>query len=199
MKFPILTALQGNNADLFADIAQLYIPSEGLSLDMTWGLGNFWKKTSRKVIGIDAVTPTAHIVADLRHLPFKSSSFDAVVLDPPYAKRVGTSIKASIAQPYQLDNAISPTGHIETTSLYMAGATEALRVLKARGVLIIKCQDEIESGKQRFNHVNYLSLPGYVCEDLFVMMQSSIPAMREPYQLHARKNHSYFIVHRKKK
>ncbi len=196
---PVLTAKVGRNAALFEEIARLYIPGRRV-LDMTWGRGNFWNPCSLDrfdVVGMDLVTPR-DVQADLRHLPFKDESFDAVVLDPPYAKRVGTSIKASIAAPYGLAHPQAPTGNAEVTFVYRQGATEALRVLTPGGILILKCQDEIESGKQRWNHVALLTLPGFVCEDLFVLVQTSTPAMRVPYQLHARKNHSYFIVHRKR-
>lgn len=196
---PVLTAKVGRNADLFNDITRVYFKDGARVLDSTWGRGNFWNEGSLaryNVVGMDLVTPL-HIQGDVRNLPFREASFDAMVLDPPYAKRVGTSIKASIAAPYQLDHALSPTGTVETMAMYHAGAYEALHVLRVGGYLILKCQDEIESGKQRWNHVALLHLPGFVCEDLFVMVQQSTPAMRVPYQLHARKNHSYFLVHRK--
>lgn len=195
---PILTAKQGHNVDLFTDILDLYVPEGSRVLDMTWGRGNFWAETeSREVIGIDIATPK-DCLADLRYTPFSDSVFDAVVLDPPYARRVGTSIKSSIAEPYGLAAAEAPIGWEATRKLYRDGAKEALRLLRDGGVLILKCQDEIESGKQRWNHVALLEIEGYICEDLFVLVQKGVPAMRVPYQLHARKNHSYFIIQRKK-
>lgn len=41
---PLLTCKQGTNADLFPDIAALYIPEGSRVLDATWGRGIFWKK-----------------------------------------------------------------------------------------------------------------------------------------------------------
>ena len=169
-------------------------------LDCTYGRGNFWTdelKSRINLVSVDAYTP-ASVKADYRHLPFRAESFDVVVFDPPYAKRPGTSMKESIASPFGLATELAPMGNLALMQDYYCVAEQALSLLRPRGILILKCQDEIESGKQRFNHVPLLSIPGYICEDLFVLVQQGIPAMRVPYQLHARKNHSYFVVQRKR-
>ena len=65
-------------------------------------------------------------------------------------------------------------------------------------MLIVKCQDEVCSNRQRFTHVEimreYEEL-GFVAEDIFVVMRSNRPGVsRMARQVHARKNHSYFLV-----
>ena len=70
-------------------------------------------------------------------------------------------------------------------------------MLKKKGRIIVKTQDEIESGRQRHTHieiVQLLELFGFRVLDTFVLVQPTIPAMREKYQLSARKNHSYAII-----
>ncbi|MDR1923773.1 MAG: hypothetical protein LBQ66_05310 [Planctomycetaceae bacterium] len=82
--------------------------------------------------------------------------------------------------------------------LYFTAAQEAFRVLKSGGVYIVKCQDEVCALKQRLTHVeiiNELTKYGFVAEDLFVVTRNGkhgVSVMLK--QLHARKNHSYFLV-----
>ena len=85
--------------------------------------------------------------------------------------------------------------------LYFKSAHEAYRVLRGEGIYIVKCQDEVCANQQRLTHVeiiNELSEIGFVVEDLFVVVRRNKPGVsRILKQLHARKNHSYFLVFRK--
>ena len=63
---------------------------------------------------------------------------------------------------------------------------------------IVKCQDEVCANRQRFTHVEiiqeYQGL-GFIAEDLFVVVRNNRPGVsRTVRQVHARKNHSYFLV-----
>ena len=85
--------------------------------------------------------------------------------------------------------------------LYFRAITQAHRVLRPRGVLIVKCQDEVCAGKQRLTHVeliNFAATLGFACDDLFVLVRSGKPGVsRLLHQRHTRKNHSYFLVFRR--
>ena len=89
--------------------------------------------------------------------------------------------------------------HKDIIQLYMDGAKEAHRLLKDKGILIIKCQDEIESSKQKWSHIELMSIPGFLAEDLFILVRSGgvLIDKRWKKQYHSRKNHSYFVVLRK--
>ena len=91
--------------------------------------------------------------------------------------------------------------HEAVLDLYFSAAREAYRVLKPKGILIVKCQDEVCANKQRLTHVEItveLATMGYVVEDLFVLLRRNLPGVsRVLVQRHARKNHSYFLVFRK--
>jgi tRNA G10 N-methylase Trm11 len=133
-------------------------------------------------------------LVDFRHLPYKSAFIDCLVLDPPYMHG-GPTIKASLNDCYHNAN----TGHESVIRLYAGGILEAARVLKKKGIIIVKCQDETESGKQCFSHVeliHLLEMLGFNVIDLFVMVQGSIPITRKGPQKSARKNHSYALVAR---
>lgn len=204
---PILTALVGDNSDLFARAVSLYLHDGDRVLDMTYGLGVFWRKIDQSrfdLIRNDIAPELGDYHDDLRQTRWPTDSLDAVVLDPPYASRSGSSVPASVDRAYKnrefaLDHRIS--GIAAMMEFYFVGMAEAYRLLHKGGILFVKCMDIVESGKQERNHITIwmdaLQL-GYRDEDLFVMVQKGIPTMRHKYQIHARKNHSYLWVFRKK-
>jgi hypothetical protein len=190
MTTPILTGCVGTNADLFPSILKLYVPDGSVVADVTFGRGVFWRNVEEGKYQLKATDLQDGV--DFRNLPYEDSSIDALILDPPYMHG-GESVKNSINQCYK--NRIC--GHESVIRLYAGGILEAARVLKKRGRIIIKTQDEIESGRQCHTHIELIQLLeifGYKILDTFVLVQSTVPAMRLPYQLSARKNHSYAIV-----
>ena len=65
----------------------------------------------------------------------------------------------------------------------------------------MKCQDEIESGHQRWSHIEFLEIAreiGFEAIDLFVLVQMQQPVYRQLAQQHTRKNHSYLWIFRKR-
>ena len=85
--------------------------------------------------------------------------------------------------------------------MYYSAGCEAVRVLKSKGIMIVKCQDEVSANKQHLTHVeiiNEYTKHGLTIEDLFVMIRNNRPSISTlKKQVHARKNHSYFLVFRK--
>ena len=82
--------------------------------------------------------------------------------------------------------------------MYFQAGKEAYRVLREKGVLIVKCQDEVSAGKQWLTHIeiidNYEKM-GFYTKDLFILIRPNKPSVsRLKQQVHARKNHSYFLV-----
>ena len=188
----ILTAKKGNNDDLFRDVLEMYVQEGSIIADVTYGRGVFWKQVDTSKY--DLRTTDLMDGVDFSNLPYTSRSIDCVVLDPPYMHG-GKTVKKSINDCYKNAN----ESHADVMRLYGRGIIEAARVLKKKGVIIIKIQDEIESGKQKLGHVevlNMLEIFGYLVLDLFVLVQKTMPAMRLDYQKTARKNHSYFLVAR---
>ena len=83
-------------------------------------------------------------------------------------------------------------------AFYLDAAQEAQRVLRHRGVLLVKCQDAVSAGRQHLTHVdiiNALRERGMYAKDLFILGRANAPAVsRILRQVHARKAHSYLIV-----
>jgi hypothetical protein len=192
-KTPILTAITGTNADLIPRILTMYVPDGSTIADVTFGKGVFWRKVD--VTNFNFLKSDLLDGVDFRRLPYADSSIDVLVLDPPYA-HCGKSMLSGLNSSYQNQN---NTSHESIVRLYAGGLVEAARVVKSKGLVIVKTQDETESGKQRFSHIEIiqlLELFGFAVIDLFVLMQTGLPIMREKYQKSARKNHSYALVAR---
>ena len=188
---PILSCIQGNNTKLIEEVSKLFLDRDRIIVDITYGKGVFWKGINLDVIGSDK-RGNVDLKADFRMLPYKSESVDVVVFDPPYMHG-GKTVKKSINQCYQNEN----TSHESVIRNYGLGILEGARILKKRGKIFVKCQDEIESGRQRFSHmevIRLLELFGFKILDMFVLMQDHIPTMRLNYQKTSRKNHSYLVV-----
>src|SRR6185437_7282335 len=105
----------------------------------------------------------------------------------------GGSIKRSLDKCYR--NGERGGSWRDVLPMYLDGAKEARRVLVDGGLLILKTQDTVVNHRQFYLHAHLLDLPGFLAEDLFVVVQRGRPLMSGKWkrQYHARKNHSYFL------
>jgi DNA methylase len=204
----VLTAHLGGNAEVFPKVLELHVPEGATVADVTWGKGVFWSKVPPdryRMLATDLKTGT-----DCRDLPYESGSIDCVVLDPPYMEGLfrrstghlaGGGSHSAFRENYsdgQPTNGDGPKWHGAVLDLYFKAGREAERVLKANGVLVVKCQDEVSANRQWLTHVEIINeylRYGFYCKDLFIVMRTNKPVIaRLKKQVHARKNHSYFLV-----
>ena len=198
----VFSAYVGGNEDIFPYVLSLYVAPQSTVADVTYGKGVFWRNIPEdryKVLPSDIQQGV-----DCRKLPYRDGGIDCVVLDPPYMHSPGGtahSVHSAFENHYRNNGTGNRTGrkyHEAVLALYEDAGTEAYRVLRERGVLIVKCQDEVCSNRQRFTHVEIMQLYeriGFVAEDLFVVVRQNRPGVsRTIRQVHARKNHSYFLV-----
>lgn len=78
----VLTAMVGTNAELFQQIAKLYIPRGSVVADVTFGQGVFWRNVDTSLY--DFYWSDLADGIDCRSLPYEPEMFDVVVSDPPY-------------------------------------------------------------------------------------------------------------------
>ena len=209
----VLSAHLAGNAELFPQIMALHVPPGAVVADVTFGGGVFWKRVPPgryRLLPTDLATGT-----DCRALPYADGSIDAVVLDPPYMEgllrakaetRGGLGSHAALRSAYSSGRemagpAASGRWHQAVLDLYLEAAGEARRVLRDHGVLVVKCQDEVSANRQELTHVQIvcaLAEMGFYARDLFVLVRPNRPNVaRLVRQVHARKNHSYFLVFQK--
>lgn len=206
-----VSAHVGTNSDVFPCILDLHVPAGSVVADVTYGKGIFWQKVAPdlyKVLPSDIATGT-----DCRDLPYADGTIDCVVLDPPYMegfyRKPGRSVAgrgtySTFRRAYSngteeaANGPHAPKYQEAVTALYVEAGHEAKRVLRDRGIFIVKCQDAVCANRQHLTHVeiiNAYSEMGFYAKDLFVLVRSNRPAIsRLIQQRHARKNHSYFIV-----
>lgn len=195
-----------NNAELIRDavVPLGYLRDNWLTLDPTYGLGRFWTLwRPRVLIGLDldpakCLTPGPPGVdfRELHHL-WPVPTFDAVVFDPPY-KLNGTSTGKGAAASdadYGVDRWM---GVAERHQLIADGITECTRVLRPGGMLLVKCQDQVNGGKVRWQtriFADHAEGLGHRLVDRFDLASyRAQPAGRR--QLHARRNTSALLVFR---
>jgi tRNA G10 N-methylase Trm11 len=191
----IFTAKVGDNSDLFPDVLSIFVPDGSRILDMTFANGVFWKKVDVSKYNLttnDLFNEKASIHEDFRNTSFPEKEFDAVVLDPPYMR---TNNKAGVMASNYNNQTINLKTHAAILQLYRDGIKEARRLLKYNGILIVKCQDEVESKKQKWTHIELMNSDGFIPEDLFVLVRNGGVLIRPTHknQQHGRKNHSYFF------
>jgi hypothetical protein len=203
----VFSGYQGTNEDVFPHILSLYVPPGSAVADVTYGRGVFWKRVAKDAYKLFASDIKDGV--DARDLPYPKGSVDCVVFDPPYMHTPGGTahVNHQNYESYYCNNA-NGTGsgkkyHEAVLDLYFAAGREARRVLRSEGIYIVKCGDEVCANQQRLTHVeviNELTKDGFVVEDLFVLLRNNRPGVsRLIRQVHARKNHSYFLVFRKSK
>lgn len=201
----IFTSRIGTNDELFPQILSLYVASGSKIADVTYGRGVFWKQVPKgnyRLMATDALKGV-----DCRSLPYKNDSIDCVVLDPPYMHTPGGTAHVghqNYEGYYRNNSTTDGSGrkyHEAVLDLYFSAGAEAHRVLKNQGIFIVKCADEVCANRQRLTHVeltNEYCSKGFIAEDLFVLVRRNRPGVsRMLKQIHARKNHSYFLVFRK--
>lgn len=205
----VVSAHVGNNADIFPSVLRLHVQDGWKIADVTYGKGVFWRKIDTEKYDFhrsDIADGT-----DCCDLPYEDESFDCIVFDPPYMEgffRNGNSIKAGAgthnafrdhySNGHEAPKSEGGKWHAAVLELYEEGGREAHRVLRDRGVFIVKCQDEVSANRQNLTHVEVINAyaeKGFFCKDLFVVVRPNKPGMsRLLKQVHARKNHSYFLV-----
>ncbi len=198
----VLSAYADGNEVVFPKILDIYVKPGSVVADVTYGKGVFWRGIPDDRYDLRATDIQDGV--DCRNLPYADEEIDCVVLDPPYMHSPGGTAHQAhtpFERYYANNGSGGHTGskyHEAVLDLYRDAGREAYRVLRERGVLIVKCQDEVCSNRQRFTHVEIMLAfddMGFVAEDLFVVVRSNRPGVsRTVRQVHARKNHSYFLV-----
>lgn len=209
---PVLTGHLGDSDVSFRAIAKLYIRPTDLVVDLTYGYGRFWRRVEAmpRVVRMDLDWRHPHkrmdVVANFREpLPFRAGVANVVVYDPDF--KFGSRHDMNDDQDGYGNNGrpVEERGRVAVWRRYGITLEERMYpLLKPGGLAILKGQDGVEGGR---NHL-FLHMPALLPTpdwrerwellDVFVSVRKTDPRMRHSYQFHARKNHSYFVVLRKR-
>lgn len=189
----MIQSISYSQDEILQNIITLHCPG-GFELDPTYGSGNFYKKIPRPKFCFD-LYPKFDFVqqADCRDIPVEKCSISSIIFDPPFIHAPGrNSIMGKQFGGYK--------SQAEIYELYWRSMRCFDKILGPKGILVFKCQDIIESGKQVMNHClvyNMALAMDWKVLDLFILLSKNrIKGFNHKRQLHARKFHSYFWVFR---
>ena len=189
-------SLTYNEKDIIRWIILLHNNGKPFDVDPTYSTGRFWDDIPGPRLKFDIKPQVEDVIeADARKLPLPDSSVESIMFDPPFvvAMPTGEGEQGIIRNRFGYFKNIP-----ELWSFYKDAMKEFKRILKTKGILVFKCQDTIDSGKQYMSHfeiMKYAEELGYYCKDFFILGRTNVmfsPNMKN--QQHARKNHCYFIV-----
>lgn len=183
------------NAHMIRDVARLgYLHEDWRTLDPTFGNGTWWKLWQPDYLVACDIDPDRSPLGrsiDVTRLPMRDGYFDAVAFDPPY-KLNGTPT-ADVDGRYGVHVYRSRE---DRHRLILDGVTECARVLAVGGFLIVKCQNQVNGGKVRWQtdivtaHAAGLRLDKV--DELHMLGYRPQPEGRR--QEHARRNHSTLLI-----
>lgn len=189
----IIKSISFDEHEILEWIIELHCPN-GFELDPTYSTGQFYAGIPKPKYRFD-INPSAPgvIKADIRDLPIKSHSIRTIMFDPPFVTGMptGKGKRGIIRDRFGYYKNIQ-----ELWAMYFSALSEFLRIMSTGAVLVFKCQDVIESGKQYLSHVKIINMAeniGFYTKDLFILCAHN-RIISQNRQFHARKYHSYFIV-----
>jgi hypothetical protein len=189
----IIRSISFDEHEILEWIIELHCP-QGFELDPTYSTGRFYSgiPQPKYKFDIDPRGPGV-IQADVRHLPVKDNSINSIMFDPPFViKNVTTRDLTGI-----VEKRFSAYPSAEALyDFYYQSIKEFQRILIPGAVLVFKCQDTIDSGRQYLSHVQIVNMAeqsGFYTKDLFILCAHK-RIISQNRQFHARKYHSYFLV-----
>jgi len=191
----LIKSISYDQEEIIKWIIKLYCPN-GIQLDPTYSKGVFYKNIKKPEFRFDIEPQVEGVIkSDCRELPIEDSSIRSIMFDPPFIASIPKDKPTGIInQRFGYYRNIQK----EMWDMYHDALDEFYRILRQDGILIVKCQDTIDSCKQYLSHVeiiNYAVKLGFYPKDLFILLaENRIIGKHHHKQQHARKFHSYFIV-----
>lgn len=193
-KGEIAFSLSFDQDKILKDILRLYNNGNPFDVDCTYSRGVFYKKIPQPLLKFDIAPQHDDVFeASADNLPLENGSVQSIMFDPPFMPT------KSPGNPGKIKERFTSFGSVdEMLELYRRAIDEFWRVLAVGGILVVKCQDTVSSGKNIFSHFEiemYARQTGFTQIDLFVLGSKHVLiSSKWKTQRHARKNHSFFLV-----
>lgn len=200
---PVLAATAWpTNAALIADCARLgYLTCEGLTLDPTYGKGNWWTLWRPERLVAHDLDRRKGDGVDFRALPEADDTFDHVAFDPPYVSPGGRDTSTIKEMHDAFGMAETPKSPLALWIDNTRGFVEVVRVTKPGGTILYKSQDYVSSGNlQAVTHwiLDDALDRGLKLVDRLEHVSGVRPQPPGRRQVHARRNLSTLFVFRKR-
>lgn len=193
----VYTTVSDDQQEILNAIRMLYTDGT-FDVDATYSTGGFYRngrvpEPSWK-FDLNPQRPDV-ICADCRALPLDDDCVMSVIIDLPFLHQPGAdSVMGNRFSGVHSQN--------ELRQLHHDTLREAYRVLMPGGIVVVKCQDVIESGKQKLQHCyvwDEAQHIGFEDLDLFILLKKTMMVGHNwNRQVHARRAHSYFFVFQKR-
>jgi hypothetical protein len=187
--------------EILQSIIDLHCP-EGIELDVCYGNGRFYETINQPKFKFD-IDPQIEGVqqANSIDVPLPASSISSMIFDPPfltYIKGARDHVEGKMAMSKRFGGYYT---YAQLEDHYIHSISEGYRLLKKKGVLIVKCQDIIHNHRIHPTHIHvflWAITEGFKLLDIFILASKSrMPRINRGAQKHARINHSFFMVFRK--
>lgn len=197
----VISSIGFDEQEIIRDILHLHSKGNYIDCDPTFSIGNFYKKGLPKPkYRFDKFPQVKGVVeATSNNLPLENESCNVIMYDPPFL--LGAGERKEGTSDIIGDRFTRLKDWDDLVNVYSSSLKEFYRLLKPNGIVIFKCQDVVNGGKNHFSHclvMNEAVRIGYYPKDLFLLLaKNRINDGRE--QQHARKYHSYYWVLEKSK
>ena len=197
---PVIKSLYSSQFEILNAIIKLHVEGTTFDVDLTYGNGGFYKKGIPQPslrFDIDSTLPNITKACTSDKTELNDASVNSVVFDPPFLtyirkQRTGNSSMVMAKR-------FSGYWHLdELNKHYKSTIAETARILKHKGIFVIKCQDIVHNHKLFCTHAQILNWAAskFRIKDLFI--QAATHRMPSPNrkgtQKHARVFHSYWLV-----
>lgn len=188
-----------NQHEILSWIKRLHCP-DGFECDVTFGNGSFYKSPEDWPawrFDLDGNLENCH-QASSDDLPLDAESLGSIVFDPPFLTYV-RSARNGNGKMVMAKRFAGYWRYDELEQHYRSSLREFSRVLRSKGVVVLKCQDIIHNHKMHATHINTVQWAaefGFRLKDLFILAKKHRmprPNRKGPPK-HARIHHSYFLV-----
>ena len=199
-KSEVIRSVYNDQYKILNSIIKLHLQEKTFDVDLTYGNGAFYKRGIPQPIhrfDIDNTLQNITKTCNSNNTELQAASVNSVVFDPPfltYIRKQRTG-NASMVMSRRFSGYWSSD---ELAEHYKTTLDEAARILKHKGIMVIKCQDIVHNHKLYCTHSHILnwSSENFRLKDLFI--QTATHRMPSPNrkgtQKHARVFHSYWLV-----
>lgn len=195
----LIGTVSDDQSYIINSILTLYNNCQSIDADLTYSKGEFYRHVTPPIYKFDKF-PLEGIegVNNLSETDDLHTIYSSIIYDLPYNIQTGASDNiGKIKKRFTHFSSLSELFDVNREMLQ-----RAYRLLKDKGILIVKTQDTCYASQQvwvRLFIENEAAQLGFAKLDEFLLIKQGVMGNRGTEQHHARRQHSYFLVFRKQR